>query len=181
MTDSIPFVTDLAHPYTHWPYYTKRLACWWLLDAPRWQAPVILIGPDATPAWRLTPATFAWFWVAVDNLASRPNLTAEQRSAAEEAVNVLLDMDAWLTRCGLADDVRATRAKPVQPLAKPPVWTGLEYRKVDASFNEKFKKEEPAPMPTPTSARPVAPPKPKAVKPKSKPKPLAEATPGGMF
>lgn len=131
-----PWVTELAHPFTHWPYLTKRLACWWVIDEPRLS--VVLIGQGAdppVPAWRLTPATFAWFWAAVENLAKRPNLNVKESQAAKDAVEVLIDMECWLESRGLAGDVLTARQRPVQPLADPPSWADVDAAQVDAGFN----------------------------------------------
>ncbi len=136
-----PILTAEPQPDTHWPYWSRRLVCWWLIDAPGWQPAVLVVGdgplsPTQTPAWRLTAATFAWFWAAVANLCDRPAVSQQQALAALES---LAEMDRWLTTHGMGDAaataVRRARAGQVVPLTDPPAVTDLTPpTKVDASF-----------------------------------------------
>jgi hypothetical protein len=62
-------------PDTHWPYYSKRLECWWLIDVDGWKVPTLwvehwhppLLEPEAIPTWRLTPQVCVWCYRAGEN------------------------------------------------------------------------------------------------------------------
>lgn len=114
--DVSPLLSEKPLPETHWPYYTKRLACWWVcsaLGAP----PVLWVGPDpAVPAWRLTPESFAWFNAAAEALRAKPD-KAEQVKLAAVAV---ADMFDWLAGHGQANAVRLALANPKPQLPNPP-------------------------------------------------------------
>lgn len=127
---AIPLLSEVELPQTHWPYYSRKLVCWWLLDVPVLQVPSLHVGNPAVPAYRLTPASFAWFWQAVERLCEKPGAS----DSARWAVGVLLDMDAWLTGHGLADEVRRARTAAAPALVEPPPLAAAPEGKRDYSF-----------------------------------------------
>lgn len=136
---ALPILSRDPLPETHWPYYSRKLECWWLLDCKPWQVLSLTVGPQPMVVYRLAPASFAWFWKAVDNLASK----AGKGESARWATSVLDEMDAWLTSHGLSDEVRKWRSREVQALPEPPKYHDVaERQKADYSFGARRRSQE---------------------------------------
>lgn len=134
----LPLLSRDPLPETHWPYFSRKLECWWLIDVPGWQVPSLFVGPKPITAYRITAQSFAWFWRAVENLAAK---AVAANDATRFAFDQLHAMDAWLTMHGLAAEVRTWRGREVQPLPEPHPYCELDVPKADLSFNKRKREE----------------------------------------
>lgn len=124
-----PLLTNTPNPDTHWPYFTKRLEQWWIVNAPNWQPLVIWIGTETpAPAWRLTAESFAWFYKAVEILCSKGDT-----QQARDAVQTICEMDRWLSQHGARGKVID---KPTLP-EPPKLLLEIDPRLIKADFNSR--------------------------------------------